>query len=150
MSFGLRIKSLALGRLAIHSAEAVDAQLLPGLHQSRVPGFDVLESLFTLGIGGLGDDLPSLVLHQICLAMPRGSLLLRALEDGNLCALATRNLAYGLLLHHLHGTAQKPIQIPRPRLHGGRLLHALHGRLHWNSHAGSRQVEVGRAEGTEG
>ena len=62
---GLGIEGLALSRLSIHGTEALDAQLLPGLHQSSVPCGDVFVGLLASSILQLRHDLASLVLHEI-------------------------------------------------------------------------------------
>ena len=62
---GLGIEGLALSRLYIHGTETLDAQLLPGLHQSSVPCGNVFVGLIASGILQLRHDLASFVLHEI-------------------------------------------------------------------------------------
>ena len=126
----LGIKGLALSSFPVNCAEAFDAQLLPGLLQGLSPGRDVGVGLLALSMLCFGHNAAMLGLHQVRSRMPWCSLLLPAKEDCSLCSLAPRNLADCLLLNHslLH------------RRWLCRLLHWLHGRLHygllhWKGHA---------------
>ena len=125
---GLGIKSLALRCLTIHSAEAFDAQLLPGLCHCGGPSGDVLVGFLAGSMLLLGHNLVTLVLQQVCLFETCCSLLFAAPEDHGLCRLSSSNLAHCLLLHH-------------SSFHRGGLLHCLHalhhGLLHGKGHVDS-------------
>ena len=125
---GLGIESLALRCLTIHSAEAFDAQLLPGLCHCGGPSGDVLVGFLAGSMLLLGHNLVTLVLQQVCLFETCCSLLFAAPEDHGLCRLSSSNLAHCLLLHH-------------SSFHRSGLLHCLHalhhGLLHGKGHVDS-------------
>ena len=114
---GLGIESLALRCLTIHSAEAFDAQLLPGLCHCGGPSGDVLVGFLAGSMLLLGHNLVTLVLQQVCLFETCCSLLFAAPEDHGLCRLSSSNLAHCLLLHH-------------SSFHRGGLFHCLHALHH--------------------
>ena len=125
---GLGIESLALRCLAVHSAEAFDAQLLPGLCHCGGPSGDVLVGFLAGSMLLLGHNLVTLVLQQVCLFETCCSLLFAAPEDHGLCRLSSSNLVHCLLLHH-------------SSFHRGGLFHCLHalhhGLLHGKGHVDS-------------
>ena len=68
---GLDIQSLALNRVAIHCAEPLDAQLLPGLLQRNGPSGDVLVAVLTGSMGLLGHNFSPFVHHQVFFSVTR-------------------------------------------------------------------------------
>merc|ERR1712176_857200 len=103
-ALGLLVQSLSLGGLSTDSAESLDSQSLSGLVDSSGPSLDVLECLLSSSAGLLGDDLSSLVLHQVGLLQSTDSLHLGSSEDAGFTSLSLSDdpMLHCFLLHALH------------------------------------------------